>query len=164
MSAASSPYPKAIRPYHKGFSREQDEKLAGELFYGISTFNKKTGRWHHNYLVTGGPKERQGIEALQRLLLFSCGDLDADILGGLLCSLDDSGSFGRRLVFGLRKRKRPTGSATDLQIALEVRALHRTGWKIEAAVKQVSTHFGVSRKTVFAARKRVRTESPWFEV
>jgi hypothetical protein len=165
MSAASNPpYPKAIRPYLKGYSQEQDEKLARELFFGTSTFNKKTSRWHHDYPPTGGSHERQGIEALQRLLLFSCGDLDSDILAGLLCSLDDGGSFGRRLVFELRKRKRPPGSATDLQIALQVRALRRENWKITAAVAHVSKQLGLTEKTVYAARRRIRTESPWLEV
>ena len=152
-----------LRPYYKGHSREEDEKLAQELFYGTSTIDIKTGRSRHDYLLAGSPDECRAFEALERLLLFSCGDFDPGILGGLLSSLDRGGSFGRRLVFE-KKRKRPADSATDLRIALYIRSLHRAGWKIEAAVKRAMNAFGLSRKTVFKARKRIRRESPWLEV
>ena len=158
----SSPYP-LLRPYYKGHSREEDEKLSNELFYGTSTVvDKKTGRCRHDY--PDGLDERRAIEALKRLLVFSCGDLDEGILGGLVASLDPGGSFGRRLVFEPRKRKRPADSATDLQIALRVRSLHHRLGKKEAAVTQAMADFDLSRKTVFEAMKRIRAESPWLEV
>jgi hypothetical protein len=150
------PYP---RPYHKGHSREQDEKLAGELFYGTTIRDKKTGRDCHRYPSENSPYERQGVEALCRLLLCSCQDLDPEILAGLLCSLDLGGSFGRRLVFKPRKRKRPADSPTDLQIALYVGALVRIGEK--KPINQAMVKFGVSRETVFRAKKRIKRESPW---
>jgi len=90
--------------------------------------------------------------------------LDEGILGGLVASLDPGGSFGRRLVFEPRKRKRPADSATDLQIALHVRSLHHRLGKKEAAVTQAMADFDLSRKTVFEAMKRIRAESPWLEV
>ena len=157
-----NPYAR-LRPYYKGHSREEDEKLAQELFYGTSTIDKKPGRSRHDYLLAGSPDERRAFEALERLLYFSCGDLDPGILGGLLSSLDRGGSFGRRLVFE-KKRKRPADSATDLQIALHVRSLHHRLGKKEAAVKQAMADFDLSRKTVFEAMKRIRAESPWLEV
>lgn len=98
----SGPYPYPPRPYSKGYSREEDEKLAEELFYG-TTVRDKTGRDCHRYPSENSPHERQGVEALCRLLLFS--DLPSEIIGGLLCSLDSGGSFGRRLVFKPRKKK-----------------------------------------------------------
>jgi len=39
----SSPYP-LLRPYYKGHSREEDEKLSNELFYGTSTVVDKKNR------------------------------------------------------------------------------------------------------------------------
>ena len=159
----SSPYP-LLRPYYKGFSREEDEKLAKELFYGTTARNEKTGRDCHQYSPKDGPQERRGLEALCRLLCVNCGDLDSEILGGLVASLDPGGSFGRRLVFELRKRKRPAGSATDLQIFLYVEGRIRTGQQVEAAVADAMANFGLSRKTVFAARQRIQRESPWLKV
>jgi hypothetical protein len=65
----SSPFP---RTYWAGFNRQEDEKLAEQLFYGITVRDEKTGRMHHKYLPNNSPHARQGVEALQRLLLFSC--------------------------------------------------------------------------------------------
>ena len=159
-----SPYP-LLRPYYKGHSREEDEKLAEELFYGIMVRDKKTGRDCHRYPPENSLRERQGVEALCRLLSFSCQELEPMILGGLLGSLDFNGSFGRRLVFKpRRKRKRPTDAPTDLQITLYVQSLHRAGWGIDAAVADAEKKFGRSRKTVYAAMKRIKRESPWLEV
>jgi hypothetical protein len=126
-----SPYP---RPYYKGQSREEDEKLAGELFYGTMVHDKKTGR--------------------------DCHDLSPEILAGLFCSLDLDGSFGRRLIFKSRKRKRRADAATDLQIALYVSARGND----KGAVMDAMNEFNLSRKTIFAARKRIRKERPWFKV
>jgi hypothetical protein len=151
------------RPYYKGHRRQQDEKLAEKLFFGTTVRDKKTGRDCHRYPPENSPHERQGVEALCRLLLFNCQDLGAEILGGLLCSLDLDGSFGRRLVFKRRKRKRPAGFATDLQIALFMQSLRRAGWPIEAAVERATKEFKLSRKSVYAARKRIRTESAWLK-
>jgi hypothetical protein len=155
-----SPYPSLPRPYYKGHNREQDEKLAEELFYGTMVHDKKTGRDCHYYLPEGSPQERQAIEALQRLMSFSCGDLSPEILAGLFCSLDLDGSFGRRLIFKSRKRKRRADAATDLQIALYVSARGND----KGAVMDAMNEFNLSRKTIFAARKRIRKERPWFKV
>src|SRR5262245_44540301 len=106
VMSQNSPYPSAIRPYYKGHSREEDEKLARELFFGTSTIiDGKTDRWCHEYLPADSPEERRAFEALERLLEFSCGDLNPDVLGGLIASLERDGSFGRRLVFK-KERKR----------------------------------------------------------
>jgi hypothetical protein len=159
----NSPYP-LVRPYYKGqHSREEDEKLAEELFFGTTVRDKKTGRDCHQYPPERSPYERQGVEALCRLLSFGCEDLKPEILGGLLASLDPSGSFERRLVFKSRKRKRPADSRTDLQIFFQVKSLERAGWPTEAAVAQVMKKFGISRETVYRARKRIRRASPWLE-
>lgn len=154
----SGPYPYPPRPYSKGYSREEDEKLAEELFYG-TTVRDKTGRDCHRYPSENSPHERQGVEALCRLLLFS--DLPSEIIGGLLCSLDSGGSFGRRLVFKPRKRKRPADSRTDLQIALYVGNLVRIGMK--KPINQAMVKFGISRETVFRAKRRIKRESPWLK-
>lgn len=158
-----SVYPRAIRPYYKEHSREEDEKRARELFFGTSTIiNEKTGRTRHDYLPANGPDERRAFDALERLLLFFCGELDPEILGGLLASLERDGSFGRRLVFK-KQRKRRVGTPTDLQIALCVQSRHRLGLKIKAA-EWAADKLGVSRKKVYDALKRIRRESPWLEV
>jgi hypothetical protein len=72
--SAHGPYP-VLRPYYKGHSREEDEKLAEKLFFGTSSIDKKTSRERHDYLLVGGPDERRAFEALERLLVYSCGDL-----------------------------------------------------------------------------------------
>jgi hypothetical protein len=156
-----SPYP-LLRPHYKRHSREEDERLAEELFYGTTVRDQKTGRDCHQYPPKNSPHERQAFDALQRLLISS--DLPPGVLGGLLCALDLDGSFGRRLVFKPRKRKRSADSPTDLQITLHVGRLHRAGWKIDAAVADAEKKFGRSRKTVYAAMKRIKRESPWLEV
>jgi len=151
-----------LRPYYKGHDLEQDEKLAEELFYGTTVRDKKTGRDCHRYPPEDSADERRGLEALCRLLVFS--DLAPDILSGLLCSLDPVGSFGRRLVFKQRKRKRRADSATDLQIALHIRSLYRRLGKKESAVRQAMKDFDLSRNAVFEAMARIRAESPWLGV
>jgi hypothetical protein len=98
------------------------------------------------------------------LLVFSCQDLEPGILAGLLCSLDLGGSFGRQLVFKPRKRKRPVGAATDLEIYYYVQSLEHTGLKTEAAVRYAMDKFDLSRNAVFEARARIRRENPGFEV
>jgi hypothetical protein len=160
----NSPYPSPARPYYKGHSREEDEKLARNLFFGTSTIDKKTGRQHHQYPAEDSQDERGAIEALQRLLICSCGDLAPEILGGLLSALDPGGSFERRLVFKSRKRKRPSNSPTDLQIFFHVWSLERAGLKTESAVQDAMTRFDLSRNAIFEARARVRAESPWLTV
>jgi hypothetical protein len=154
------PYP-LLRPYYKGHSREEDEKLAEELFYGITVRDEKTGRDCHQYPPEDSPHERQGVEALCRLLLSS--DLAPGVLGGLVSSLDLRGSFGRRLVFKPRGRKQPADSPTDLQIFFFVLSLERTGLKTEAAVALAQEKFGLSRETVYRARKRISREDPWLK-
>jgi len=87
----SSPYP---RTYYKGrYSREEDERLAKELFFGTSTIDKKPGRERHDYLPADSPEERRAFEAFQRLVTFCCEDLDDGILGGLIASLNPDGIF-----------------------------------------------------------------------
>ena len=124
-----SPYPNPVRPYYKGHNREEDERSARDLFFGTSSI--EAGRECHRYPAEGSEDERGAIEALERLLICSCGDLDPEILGGLLSALERGGSFERRIVFKTKKKK-PAGKPTDLQIALHVGRLHhRPGWKVK---------------------------------
>jgi hypothetical protein len=157
------PYP-PDNPFFKGHSRDEDEKVAEKLFYGITVRDQKTGRDCHRYPPENSPHERHGVEALCRLLVFSCQDLEPGILAGLLCSLDLDGSFGRRLVFKPRKRKRPADSATDLQVYFYVQSLERARLKTESAVKYAMDKFHLSRNAVFEARARIRRENPGLEV
>jgi hypothetical protein len=152
----------ALRPYYKGHNRAEDERLTKELFFGMTVRNEKTGRDCHYYLPDNSPEERLAFEALVRLLVFSCGDLNEDALGGLLSSLDRGGSFERRLVFE-KKRKRPADAPADLQIFLYVERRIRAGQQVKTAVDDAVNKFKVTRKTVFAARRRIRRESPWLE-
>jgi hypothetical protein len=153
-----SPYPSLPRPYYKGHNREEDEKLAEELFYGTMVRDKKTGRDCHYYLPEDSPRERQALDALLRLLNFS--DLSPGVLAGLYCSLNLDGSFGRQLVFKSRKRKRRADAATDLQIALYVSARGND----KGAIMDAMSEFNLSRKAIFAARKRVRLENPGLKI
>jgi hypothetical protein len=136
-------------------SAKSKEKLATQLFYGITVPNKKTGRMRHKYLSNNSPHEREGFEALQRLLLFSCQDLPTPISIALLGTLDPDGSVWGRLVFKRRKKGRQDVVA-DFQIEFDYEHLISGGWKPEAAVKQVMEKFGLSRKAVYAARKRAK--------
>jgi hypothetical protein len=144
----SSPYP---RTYWRGYSREQDQKLVLKLFYGITIRDKKTGRDRHQYLSDDSPEEREGRQALCRLL--SNNHADPKILAALCCAL--TGCLGRRLVFK-NQRKGKRNDAADFQIAMHVEFLRYTGWKTEAAIRQVMEDLGLSRKAVFEARKRDR--------
>jgi hypothetical protein len=147
----------APRPYFEGYDRKQDEKLAEQLFYGRTVRNEKTGRMHHKYLPKNSPEEREGIEALQRLLLFSCQDLAPSILIALLSTLDSHGGVWGRLVLKRRKRGR-RDVAADFQINFYVEGLNEP--KTEAAVRQAMTKFGLKRRAVFAARKRAKLGRP----
>jgi hypothetical protein len=153
----------ALRPYYKGHNRAEDEKLAKELFFGTIVRDKKRRRDCHYYLPKHSQEERLAFEALERLLVDSCGDLDPEVLGGLVSSLGRGGSFGRRLIFE-KKRKRRADSVTYLQIAMHVRDLRKAGWQKDAAVKDAEDKYNVSRKTAYKALKRVRRDSPWLEV
>jgi hypothetical protein len=153
----SSPFPYP-RPYWKGYSREQDQKLVLKVFYGITIRDKQTGRDRDQYLSDDSPEEREGRQALCRLL--SNNHADPEILAALCCAL--TGRLGRRLVFK-NQRKGKRDAAADFQVALHVEGLRRAGWKNEAAVEQAMKDFGLSRKAVFEARKRVRHKSPWLK-
>jgi len=151
---SASLYPRAVRPYWKSHSREQDEKLAKDLFFGTSTINKKTGRWYSYYLPKDSPDERHAFEALRRLLSHSCGDLEPAIFAALLNSLNSKSK--RRLVFKNRKRGK-SDHAADLDIHIRVEGLIHAGWPTEAAVAQVGKDLGgLSRKAIYAARSRVK--------
>jgi hypothetical protein len=157
----SSPYP-LLRPYWKGHSREEDEKLAKELFYGTTATNKETGRHYHHYPLADGPHERRALEALRRLLLFDCYKvLEPRIFAALCCSLDPNSDFERRLIFKGRKKGRRHDFAADSQIDVHVLGLRRMGWPSDAAVKDAEKKFGLSRKAVYEARKRVNS---WLKV
>src|SRR5262245_4520196 len=106
-------------PYWEKYSREKDEELAAEFFYGRNTIiNEKTGRLRHDYLPADGPDERRAINALMRLLIYSCGeDLDLKILVGLWNSIAPDGASERRLIFKRRKGIRYV-SPFHMQIAL----------------------------------------------
>ena len=148
----SSPYP---RTYYKGYSREQDEKLAHELFYGTST---PVDSDRYRYPLADSPPERRALEALCRLLSDGCRDLEPAILAALCCALDPSSGSERRLVFkGRKKRGRPRDFAADSQVDMHVLGLCTMGWKNEAAVKHAMKKFGLSRGAVFKARKRMRS-------
>jgi len=159
--SSQNPYP-LVRPYYKRHSREKDEKLARELFYGTSIIDKKTGRQRHYYPLEGSQDEQAAFEAVQRLLIFSCTDLDEEILGGLYASLDRGGSFGRRLIFE-KKRKQRADSSDHLTVAMSVWSLHRAGWGIDAAVADAEKKYKVSRKTVYVALARIKRENPGLE-
>ena len=105
------------RPYWTGYNREQDEKLVRKLFYGTTIRDKQTGRDRHKYLTDDSPEEREGRQALCRLL---CHSADPEILAVLCRALD--GSLGRRLVFKNRKGGK-RDDAADFQVALHVESL-----------------------------------------
>src|SRR5262245_43245994 len=142
-----------LRPYWEGYSREEDEKLAQQLFYGITIRNEKTGRMHHKYLPNNSPQEREGLEALQRLLLFSCQDLSPTILTALLGTLNSDGSVWGRLVLK-RPKKGRRDVAADYQINFYVERLIEKGWQTDAAVAQAKDKFGLSRKAIYEAMRR----------
>jgi hypothetical protein len=158
-----SPYPSLPRPCYKGYSREQDEKFAKELFYGTAIRNKKTGLDYWRYPSQNSPHESQSVEALCRLLS-SCQGLEPTILAALVCSLRSGSDSKRRLVFKSRKRGRPTGSLADFQIASYVDFQRRNGSNTKIAVMDAQNEFNQSRKAIFAAMKRAKTKSPWLKV
>jgi hypothetical protein len=151
-----SPYPSLPRPYYKGHNREQDEKLAKELFYGTVVRNKKTGLDYYCYPPQNSQHELQDVEALCRLLS-NCQGLEPTILAALVCSLRSGSDFERRLIFkSRRKRGRPVGSLADFQIAMYVAVRHLNGLNTKLAVMDAKDEFGVTQKTVFAAIKRAK--------
>jgi hypothetical protein len=159
-----SPYPSPPRPYWKGHNREEDKKLAKELFYGTAIRNKKTGLDYWRYPPQNSQHEHQGVEALCRLLS-NCQGLEPTILAALVCSLRSGSDFERRLIFkSRRKRGRPVGSLADFQIAVYVAVRRLNGLNTKLAVMDAKDEFGITQKTVFAAMKRAKTKKPWFKV
>jgi hypothetical protein len=153
-----NPYP-LLRPYWKGYSREQDKKLVRKLFYGTTIRDERTGRARHQYLPDDSPEEREGRQALCRLLLFynlSYNHADPEILGALCCALE--GRLWRRLVFrNQRERGRQSDWAADFQITLEVMGLECfSGEKTTAAVAKIAEKFDLSRSAVYEAMARDR--------
>jgi hypothetical protein len=135
--------------YWKGYSREQDLKLVRTLFFGTAICDEK-GRDRHGYWAAGSPEEREGLEALQRLLMRE----DLEAIAMVCCAFDPDSKVPRRLVFK-QKRKGRADPTADSQIAIRVLALKCLyGIKPEAAIKQAEDEFGLERAAVFRAIAR----------
>jgi hypothetical protein len=125
-----SPFPRMPRPYWKGYSREQDLKLMRELFFGTA-IPDNGGRERHGYWDAGSPQQREGLEALRRLL--SSKDLEA--IAMVCCAFDPDSKVPRRLMFKNKKKEGRADHIADSQIAVTVLALESLyGIKPEAAI------------------------------
>jgi hypothetical protein len=143
-----------LRPYWKGYSREQDLKHMREVFFGTAIPDKR-GRKRHGYWDARSPQERRGFEALQRLLFNN----DQEAIAVLCNALSPDNKAPRRLVF--EKNKRRSDPVADSQIAIRVLALEGLyGIKPEAAIKHVQDEFGLSRSAVFRAVARNKKDFP----
>lgn len=152
----SNPFVPASWSYWKGFSREDDEALAMQLFFGRRGQDKK-GRVKKEYLVQDSPPERLAREALVRLLTyFTTNDGPIDVIAALCSAL--RGSPERRLVFKFQKKGNRPDLSGDIAVTLFVDRRRREGVKVESAVREAMEVFNLSRKAVFEAMKKVRTE------
>jgi hypothetical protein len=144
-----------LRPYWKGYSHEQDLKLMRRLFFGTAIPDKR-GRERHGYWNAGSPQEREGFEALQRLL----SDSDQEAIAVLCNALSPDNKAPRQLVFKQKQRGRADPTA-DSQIAVRVLALESLyGTKPESVIKQVQDEFGLSRSSVLRAVARNKKNFP----
>jgi hypothetical protein len=152
----SNPFVPSTRAYWTGFSRENDEVIAMQLFFGRRGHDKK-GRVKKEYLVQDSPPERLAREALVRLLTyFTTKEAPIDVIAALCSAL--RGSAERRLVFKFQKKGNRPDLSGDIAVTLLVDRRRQEGVKVESAVREAMDVFDLSRKAVFAAIKRVKTE------
>ena len=76
----TNPFVLQCSSYWKGCSREEDEAIAEELFFG-RTIRDKSGKAKKEYPVQDSKRERSAKEALIRLLTYDCGIAGNEILG-----------------------------------------------------------------------------------
>jgi hypothetical protein len=153
LGADMSPFIPQHPAYWKGYSRKEDEELAEELFFGRTVWSK-TGRAKREYLVKDSARERSAIKALIRLL---SRDDWSDTKDLLFDALKSDGRGERRLVFQFRRKGKRPNLSTDYAVAIWVaKRVSEEGWKVEAAVSEAMSVYGLSRKAVFASIRRVK--------
>jgi hypothetical protein len=129
-----------------------DAVLALELFAGRMV-RTKTGRRKLEYL--SGLPEHQAKIALARVMdSWQPEDSDVRFIKLALTTALIAGA-DRKLVFQ-SGRGRPSNSRVDARIDRYVTAKMRNGCPVEAAVAYAMKEFGLSRKAIFAARRRQR--------
>jgi hypothetical protein len=126
---------------------KQIEKLALELFTG-RVVRTKAGRPRHEYL--SGSRERQAKIALAR---WQPEEPDARLIK-IMLTVALTGIGGRQLIFQSSRRGRPSTHFADARIDRYVTDKMKTGCPAEAAVAYAVEEFGLSRKAIFAARRR----------
>ena len=165
--------------YWDEHDRKADEALARELFYGRSKRHPKTKLMYSEY--PHGAREREALEALNRLLMWlyrtavraassppqALETYNILALVALAAAPDNSlrdpptGPTPRRLAFQFRKGEKRRNRGSDLQIALHVaNQVFGENAKTEAAVESAMKTFGLSRKAIFQAQRRVRKALP----
>ena len=95
-----NPYAALLRAhYWEGYSRGQDLKLMRTLFFGTAISDEK-GRERHGYWAAGSLQEREGLEALRRLLMHK----DIEAIAVVCSAFEPDSEVPRRLVFKNKKQ------------------------------------------------------------
>jgi hypothetical protein len=140
-------------PYWKGFDIEEDQELAGELFYGTTASPGAHGS-KTEYLKPDSPRERSACQALARLLSYYVRDPNGfEIIAPLCAALMDCSSANRRIVF---KRRKGRPKAADIAVALFVVRREDEGLQNKNAISDAMNRFKLSRSAVFKAIKRTK--------
>jgi hypothetical protein len=145
----------AYRPYLRGHDQEKDEELAEELFLGRLVVDA-AGRSRRKYPAKNSPRERLAREALARIVTYYTGEDGPPIMYYLSGALTCVGA--KRIDFKFDKRGGKSDLYADLQISVYYRGIKKPGrGRGKAAIDDTMQKFGLSRKAVFEALRRVKS-------
>jgi hypothetical protein len=168
----------AIPEYWHERDYKADKARARELFYGQSKRDPCTRLLYSEY--PHDRREREALEALSAMLLWlhraamvrmpdlpaaraeTCEAYEILALVALAVapgnpSVDPpTGPTPRRLVPVVRKGEKRRNRLADLQVALHVAEQTEAKGKVESGVASAMETFGLSRKAIFEAQRRVR--------
>jgi hypothetical protein len=137
----------ASRPY----DRNDDEKLALELFYGRAKI--KNGRFRLEFLKSKQDQQK-AREALGRLIALAISD-PSPWSFALVWAILSVKSVPCQLIFKPKRGNR-SDIIADLQLAMNVELLVCQGCKVDFAAEEIGKAYGLTKKAVFDAMKRVK--------
>lgn len=132
----------------KYLPKTDHQKLAMEFLTGVRV-RDSDGHETHRYLEPGSDEELMARMALCYLIWQS--NLHESIRLHLIMLLNpvDSELELRKLVFRFRSRGKRSDGVRDRRLAIDVALKVALGTKVEAAIQEVMTAYGVTRSTAF---------------
>jgi hypothetical protein len=133
-----------------------DEALAMEFLAG--RFEQHGDQISFKRLNPGSPREKQGQQALVRLLRNGA-PLANDIRWRIAALLDPRHQFeNRKLVITFRKKGKQPNHTRDTLIARYIAAELKTGRDMESTIAETQKRYDVSRSHVLRVWRKLRSE------